>query len=74
MKYINIRSVGIICFPSFLNHRQMVEKLGYSTDIVASAGFVYISHNGPQCIGESFSLGIKAHKEDTGMLLGQMSL
>ena len=65
MKYIRLDYAGFILFNEALKHSDMVKKFPH--DKVISAGFVYgtFEEGDFACQGNSMSLGISAHKDDT---------
>lgn len=53
----------IVPFSSRIIHKKMAESYGRGK--VVSAGFIRFSDDGPECYGQSISLGLDSRPEDT---------
>lgn len=63
MKYVIFNDDTFVIMPSSRNHSD-VRQMG----IPRSAGFCSIGKNGFSCYGESISLNLKSHKDDSFIL------
>lgn len=69
MKYIRLKRFGFILFQDTLKHSNVAAD--YHMEEVVSAGFVYLSDDGPFCTGRSDSLGVESKEGDTPLLRQQ---
>ena len=75
-KYINFSKIGFVVWSGgkpTLSHVQMAARnadAGYPV----SAGFVSFLNGKPHCAGESLTLGLEAHSDDSELLAKQFGL
>ncbi len=71
MKYIRTNENQIVIFSTYYSHSEIARKF----DGAKSAGFIVGIGSGIddlKCTGESVSLGIKSHPDDTEILLREI--
>lgn len=83
-RYLRHPTLGIVMWatpvamPGMLTHREMADRLpksfshrhmaGAVEETIASAGYIREGPDGPECYGDSESLGVKADPSDTKLL------
>lgn len=57
-----------VIFPGTIDHSMMAHNLRIRTEDLIGAGFIWFPEGKPECFGESVTLKIKMHPEDTSLL------